>query len=614
MWRSATRFRRKHPAIRQASAHLSPRTLARARSKQRPAVHLELLSCLGGLLRNSLALKFGYQLRTPAWPASSGRSTSDQDCNDPESFSRNRGLVLLGLFLLAIAAPFPLTAQQDYGPPNSPKIPGIANTGIAKSTEPPPNPPNQQSAWNTELAGWSDLQGRQAYQPIVINEDGRYIAYIGHHTGAQMNPITGVIEPNGTSIVDVTDAAHPRYLSHIPGAAGGGEEVGGAQMVRVCSGNTLPHGVKGMWYLLRPNGSTQHELWDVTDPAHPVLLTVVVKDLTGTHKSWWECDTGIAYLVANNSLEGWTGGNHIKIYDLSDPAKPKYIRDFGLLGAQPGATTHEGVARATGIHGPISAGPAKNRVYAAYGTGRNGVIQILDRQKLLTAFENPLKPTEQEMLAPQVGYISMSPDQGAHTVFPVFGEPIPEFQGHPALKKRDFLIVTSEETGSESRCSTGRGEDSGDAPHLAFLVDITHEATPWPVSTFRVPEGDFCAKGGRFGAHAVSESFYPPYYGKLAIFSWFNAGTRIFDIRDPFAVQEVGYFIPAPNKNTQSFCPDGVSHPDGDPKITSDCVKVIQTNNVEVDDRGLIYATDRAGSGLHIIRLTGAAKEVAALR
>jgi hypothetical protein len=61
-----------------------------------------------------------------------------------------------------------------------------------------------------------------------------------------------------------------------------------------------------------------------------------------------------------------------------------------------------------------------------------------------------------------------------------------------------------------------------------------------------------------------------------------------------------------------SFCPDGVSHPDGDPKITAQCQKVIETNNVEVDDRGLIYSADRAGTGMHIIRLTGRAKEAAA--
>jgi hypothetical protein len=514
-------------------------------------------------------------------------------------------------FVVILAAPLALKAQQAY-PPAGSAFPPVALNGMPPSQEPAPNPPDQQSAWNTELAGSNDLQGRQAYQPIIINQDGREIAYVGHHTGAMMNPITGVVEPNGTSIVDVTDPTKTRYLAHIPGSLEGGEESGGAQMVRVCSGSVLPHGVKGKWYLLRPNGATQHEIWDVTDPAKPVLLTVVVKDLNGTHKSWWECDTGIAYLVANRKSEGWTGGNHMKIYDLSDPAKPKYIRDFGLVGSEPGATTHEGTARSTGIHGPISAGPAKNRVYAAYGSGKNGVIQILDRQKLLTAFENPVKPTTEEMLAPQVGYVTMTADQGAHTTYPVFDVPVPEFQGYSALVKRDLMIVSSESSRGD-HCNPGPGGDRPQ-PHMGFLVDITTEAAPWSVGTFHVPvtpgTGDFCKKGGRFGAHAATEAFYGPYYGKIAIFSWFNAGTRIFDIRDPYGIQEIAYFIPAPTKFTMMFCPDGVSHPPGDPKINSDCSRVIQTNNVEVDDRGLIYSTDRAGTGLHIIRLTGHAKEV----
>jgi hypothetical protein len=520
----------------------------------------------------------------------------------------------LQLFLRVVfAAAVPISVIAQAYPPNGSVIPTVAPTGRATIQEPPPNPPNQQSQWNMELAGHSDLQGRSAYQPVIINEDGREIAFVGHHTGNAMNPLTGVVEPNGTSIVDVTDPAKPRYLAHIPGSTEAGEEAGGAQMVRVCSGSVLPHGVRGKWYLLRPNGAASHEIYDVTDPAHPSRLTVIVDGLTGTHKSWWECDTGIAYLVANAQPEGWKGGNHIKIYDLGDPAKPVYIRDFGLLGQQPGATSHEGLVPAIGIHGPISAGVQKNRVYAAYGTGANGVVQILDRQKLLTAFKNPLNPTTEEMLAPQVGYITMSPDQGAHTALPVFGVPIPGFEHHTALKTRDLLIVPSE-SGRGDHCAPGPNGDRP-APHLAFLLDISTEAAPWPVATFRVPEnpGDFCGKGGRFGAHAVAESFYPPYYGKLAIFSWFNAGTRVFDIRDPFAVQEVAYFIPAPDKNTMAFCAaDGVSLPPGDPRITPACTKVIQTNNVEVDDRGLIYSADRAGTGLHILRLTGHAKEVVA--
>ena len=41
------------------------------------------------------------------------------------------------------------------------------------------------------------------------------------------------------------------------------------------------------------------------------------------------------------------------------------------------------------------------------------------------------------------------------------------------------------------------------------------------------------------------------------------------------------------------------------------CKTAIQTNNVEVDDRGYIYAVDRANTGMHILELTGSARQVA---
>ena len=74
-----------------------------------------------------------------------------------------------------------------------------------------------------------------------------------------MNPMTGKAEINGTSIVDVTDPAKTRYLAHIASVRGG------SQMTRVCSGNTLPKGVKGKWYLLRmlPYRSPPHGLGGV---------------------------------------------------------------------------------------------------------------------------------------------------------------------------------------------------------------------------------------------------------------------------------------------------------------------------------------------------------------
>ena len=140
-------------------------------------------------------------------------------------------------FLVLLASLQVRPAKAQSLPPDGPGIPTIALTGAPAAQEPAPNPPDQQSQWNMELAGSNDLQGRSAYQPIIIKQGNREIAYVGHHTGSAMNSLTGVVEPNGTSIVDVTDPAKTKYLAHIPGSTQAGEEAGGAQMVRVCSGD-----------------------------------------------------------------------------------------------------------------------------------------------------------------------------------------------------------------------------------------------------------------------------------------------------------------------------------------------------------------------------------------
>src|SRR5690242_13514302 len=113
-------------------------------------------------------------------------------------------------------------------------------------------------ARNMRLVGFSDLQARSAYQPIIHRQGERYIAYIGHHGGTEsvpkpVNALTGQAEFNGTSVIDVTDPGAPKYLAHIPGLEGLGEQ-GGAQMVRACDGKSLPKGDPAKTYLLRPFG------------------------------------------------------------------------------------------------------------------------------------------------------------------------------------------------------------------------------------------------------------------------------------------------------------------------------------------------------------------------
>jgi hypothetical protein len=471
-----------------------------------------------------------------------------------------------------------------------------------------------------KVVGFNDNQGRPSSDDGWIeNQNGRYILYMTNSPGAGLNPLTSKVENNGTSLIDVTDPAKPVFVHHIPTVSRGG-----ATHVAVCGGNTLPHAQKNHWYMLRHDGSTNQEVWDVTNPAAPVRLNVIISGLIATHHDWWECDTGIAYTISQTKTDGWheTGSRqHVYIYDLSNPAKPVFIRQFGLVGQQPGAdfatakscynapgpNCYEGITNPPGgVHQVYSAGVQKNRVYLPYGVDKDGLFQIVDRQKLLTGCTVPTaspncanSPTQADLLYPQVGYITSNPNQGGHTSIPIFGVPIPEEQqnyldGKP--QKWDLLAVTSEDT--TNNCLPQSWKNS-------VLIDITNDQAPWPIATLDVPQfpGDFCAKGSRFGVHEINRQIYPPYYGKLLIVAMFNAGLQVWDIRDPYNPRRIAYFIQAPNKNTATSCGTYQGN-------THYCRKATFSDLGEVDDRGYIYNLDRAGSGVTILQLTGDALQV----
>ena len=92
---------------------------------------------------------------------------------------------------------------------------------------------------------------------------------------------------------------------------------------------------------------------------------------------------------------GWRA-RIVEVFDLSDPTNPVKIRDFGLVGQQPGATGAVPVF----IHGLVSTGPKGNRIYLAYGTNRGGIMQIVDREKLL---KGPKEPTPDNLRYPVIG-------------------------------------------------------------------------------------------------------------------------------------------------------------------------------------------------------------------
>jgi hypothetical protein len=447
-------------------------------------------------------------------------------------------------------------------------------------------------ASNMRLLGWNDLQTRSGYQPTIHRYGDRYIVFIGHHGGTEavpkpVNPMTGQAEFNGTSIVDATDPKNPKYLKHIPAQEGLGES-GGAQMVQICDGKTLPKGDPAKVYMLRTFGGQGHEIWDVTKPESPSFITRVSWDLKDTHKSTWECETGIAFLVSG--VKSWRIRRMTEIFDLSDPTKPVKIRDFGLDGQQPGATG----AMPGDLHGAVSTGKAGNRLYFAYGINKGGVLQIVDREKLLNG---PKEPTAENLKYPEIGRLDMNPMHGAHTTMPLGTIKVAEFAKDQDKGERQFVMIVGEIYANE--CGAPR--------QMVYFADTTIESKPMIVSNFTVREsqGNFCTRGGRFGAHASNESTAPVFYQKLAFVTYFNAGVRAIDVRDPFNPREVGYFIPSITEATEKRC----VKVDGQDR----CKVAIQSNNVETDDRGYIYLIDRSNTGMHILEVTGEARSIAGM-
>ena len=216
--------------------------------------------------------------------------------------------------------------------------------------------------------------------------------------GQMLNPMTGVVEENGTSIVDVTDPRHPKYLKHLIA------DKGGARMAKLCDGKIFCRTVSAaISYLLRENGAVSHEVWDVTDPANPASGRNAgdrprchSPQLVGLHDGHRLHPRG-GTKPTDAAFDGWNNksspNQHLKIYDLSDPANPKYIMDFGYPGQNPGSTfVMPGTENTTktvppGVHGPIVVstlhGKAVNRLYMPYGVGSDGIIQINDLTKVL---------------------------------------------------------------------------------------------------------------------------------------------------------------------------------------------------------------------------------------
>jgi hypothetical protein len=234
------------------------------------------------------------------------------------------------------------------------------------------------------------------------------------------------------------------------------------------------------------------------------------------------------------------------IADLSNPTAPKEAGRWWIPGTKEGEETPPDWTPFPGehfhVHGII---PEGNRAYVAMVDAGMAILDISD-------IAHPKTLSRIDWSPPFGGY--------AHTTMPLPG--------------RKLVVAVDESVKYD--CQEGEKR--------VWLIDIREERNPVIVSTCPVPEGDFCKRGLRFGPHNVHEHRPGAFHSENLIFvTYYNAGLRVFDIRNQYRPEEVGFFVPPP--------PEGQKAP--------------MFNDLYVDTDGLIYVTDRIKGGLYILEYTG---------
>ncbi|HXF66297.1 MAG TPA: hypothetical protein VNK67_06345 [Burkholderiales bacterium] len=399
--------------------------------------------------------------------------------------------------------------------------------------------------------------------------DGKY-AYVGHITNQQ-----GL----GTSILDVSDPRKPRLLAQIPvgdpdSHSHKARVVGDILIVnvernmtaigrkadelpklratlRAALGREPTHrelaerlGVKESEIPAveaaerKPYDQGGFKIYDISERTRPKLITHHKTYGRGVHR--FDMDQRYAYI--STEMEGYLG-NILVIYDIRDPAKPEEVSRWWLPGQHvAGGETPTWPGRQHRLHHALRVG---ERLWAGCWHAGVRVIDASDIRRPRTI--------------------------GEYNYHPPFPEPSHTFMGLPKpVAGREIAIAIDEEDHAHSaeEMERRRGRPHG----CLWVFDVTELPKIQPLAIYEVSELDSPwsrAAPGRFGAHQFQEHMKGG--DTLVYCAWFAGGLRIVDIADPLAPREVGYFIPEP-------APGRVAP---------------QSNDVDVDERGLVYLVDR---------------------
>jgi hypothetical protein len=351
--------------------------------------------------------------------------------------------------------------------------------------------------------------------------------------------------PHGTQIIDVKDPKKPKLLAELtmpPGTHSHKVRVHGDLML-VNREALAVHSLQGEVPPEGYNGGLG--IYDISKPAQPKLITEW-KATLGPGASYargvhrFDFDGRYAYI--SPTVDGYIG-NIVMILDLKNPAKPEEVGRWWMPGQWvAGGETPTWKNDAHKCHHPLRFG---NRLYTSYWQGGLVILDIDDMTK------------------PKfVSGLDWSP-------------PFP-WPTHTALripfkiKQRDFMLVSDEDV--------FRQPDFPQYPaSFLWMVDVTDEKHPQPISTFQIEDMPDTPQPRMTGCHQPCEVVT----GTEIPVAWFAYGLRVIDISNPHALKEVAYYMP--------------DVPEGSERV--------QSNDVTVDNRGLIYLLDRV-RGLSILERT----------